>query len=272
MSIDLHDCAVIVINLDGSTDRMARMADMLDREGIPHIRCPAIDGRGKSATEFPEYAPWATWLWFGSRMSGGEVGCFLSHKKAVKQFFDTGKRFGLVFEDDALVTEGFAPLLSEILDHLRQPAFADLRVANLGRKLKMPRDARPVADIKGSTTPLHLCVAHDFPIQAHALLWSRPGAERFLTQAQRITGGFDNWLRSDLAVHGGGYCMSTPLVRQVGESVISTDEMYQKLGRQKQRRTFWWRFRAKWRTAYRSRVGQVRAAIERRRGRQVMSK
>lgn len=50
-------------------------------------------------------------------LSIGEIGCALAHKKAINNFLDSQKQFGVIFEDDAEIVENFDfKLLSEILN------------------------------------------------------------------------------------------------------------------------------------------------------------
>ena len=42
----------------------------------------------------------------------GEIGCFLSHKKALKKFLLTDAEYAIVFEDDAVPEDGFMDTLN----------------------------------------------------------------------------------------------------------------------------------------------------------------
>ena len=42
----------------------------------------------------------------GRGLQPGEVGCYLSHKKAIEQFLSTDAPYAIVFEDDAIPNEG----------------------------------------------------------------------------------------------------------------------------------------------------------------------
>ena len=43
----------------------------------------------------------------GRSIQKGEVGCFLSHKKALEKFLTTEAKYAVVFEDDAVPNDEF---------------------------------------------------------------------------------------------------------------------------------------------------------------------
>ena len=249
-----HECLMQpvftqLINLDGSTDRLSRATEALGRENIEFTRSPAFDGRGIAPANLPRYISSLAWLWFGRPLTGGEVGCFLSHRDSAERFLASDARHGLVLEDDISLPEGFGAFLHELIGVIEGPQFCDLRLVNL---TGLPRKAKyysPVTTIEAEAHEYALCTCYDFPLSTAAILWSRAGAERFLTRARFALGSVDNMIRSDLARHGGGYCLSPPPVTTVGESTITTEASdAHSFGT---RKSGWWQTRSKQRARYR---------------------
>ena len=52
----------------------------------------------------------------GRGIQPGEVGCYLSHKKAIEQFLSTEAPYAIVFEDDAVPCDGFEDAVRAIID------------------------------------------------------------------------------------------------------------------------------------------------------------
>lgn len=183
---------VQLINLDGSDARLTRATAALQAAGIPFRRLPAFDGRGKRPEDLPLYDPAAAMRSFGRKMTGGEIGCFLSHLEAARQFLQTGADYGLVLEDDlSIATPDAGTVLTGLLDALPEVSADKVwHVANLGRA------APEVSSRLGPVAPGHLLVrAHLFPVTTTAILWSREGAASFVHDVQRIDMPVDQWLR-----------------------------------------------------------------------------
>lgn len=259
----LENVFIQVINLDGSADRLASAQAQLQAQGLAFQRLPAFDGRGKPPRDLPRYRPWRALLWFGRPLTGGEVGCFLSHRNAAEAFLRTGLPYGLVFEDDILLSADFTMALAAVLAHLASGRFPGWRLVNLGRQVGLPDDALPLAEVRTPEARRQLCACLDFPLSARALLWSRAGAGRFVERARLATGTVDNWLRSDLAVHGGGYCLAPPLVGAMPlESTINSEAGAERI-QQTGRKAGWWWLRSKWRGEWRSACGHLRGYLGR---------
>lgn len=183
---------VQLINLDGSDARLASATAALNAAGLPFRRLPAYDGRGKRPEDLPLYDPAATRRRFGRLLTGGEIGCFLSHLEAARQFLDTQAEYGLVLEDDLSIrSSDAAKALSRLTEVLAGMTARPLWwIGNLGRA------APEVFTQLETLTPGHVLVrAHLFPVTTTAVLWSREGAAAFLRDARVIDMPVDQWLR-----------------------------------------------------------------------------
>jgi glycosyl transferase family 25 len=191
-----------VINLDGSDARWASATAELTAAGIPFTRLPAFDGRGRS--DLPLYDPAAALRRFGRHLTGGEVGCFLSHLDGARRFLATDAALGLVLEDDLACAPDAGQRLTALTRRL-----ADMPgwwVANLGEPVR-----RFGSDLGGG-----LLRAHYFPVTTTAILWTRPGATAFVKDATRIDMPVDHWLRWWMGVHDRGLGLADPIFRVSG--------------------------------------------------------
>jgi glycosyl transferase family 25 len=259
MSTLLDGLHTQVINLDDSAERLARAIAQLGLEDIPFSRFPAVNGRGVAPEAFVNYSAWRARLWFGRPLASTEIACFLSHLGAAEAFVKSGKRFGLVFEDDFILPKNFRSILEQLLQALDNGDYQKWRLVNLGWQVKVPQDAVLCHSLFDGE--YHLCRCMDFPLRAHGLLWSHDGAKRFCTSVKYIKGGVDNWLRSDMAIYGGGYCISPPPVGfhdQSGISYISPDVEAISPTDLNGKKRGWWRIRSKWRGEWRTACGHLR--------------
>jgi mannosyltransferase OCH1-like enzyme len=93
-----------VINLDSSTSRMDHIIDEFKRYGVrPPTRIPAVDGRGVKDTHRGVVQGVRYDIRYGfmmTPMTGPELGCTLSHLKAISKAYEEGHEMALVLEDD----------------------------------------------------------------------------------------------------------------------------------------------------------------------------
>jgi len=95
--------AWLAINLDRSPERLAELAGRLDALAIDWMRVPAIDGR-RLALPLPGIDAGYYRAHHGRELLPDEVGCFLSHLRAMTAFLALPARYAVVLEDDARVT------------------------------------------------------------------------------------------------------------------------------------------------------------------------
>jgi len=102
---------VYVINLARSKERWDKMAAQLAGVGIPFERIEAVDGMSLSDAEIAEcYSPLKNFFCYPRFMSKGEIGCYLSHIKAMRKILHDGVKYGVVLEDDLTVSPELAKL------------------------------------------------------------------------------------------------------------------------------------------------------------------
>ena len=212
---------IYLINLDGSDERLRSASAQLDKVGLPFQRVPAFDGRKLTIDQFPDYDARAALHYMGRPLRGGEIGCYLSHLDCARRFLQSGESYGIVLEDDMQLAPGFAEGIAQVVGWLSLH-LEDWDLVNIG------------ADSHKIFTVLHhfsaggsrhaLTAAHYFPMTATGLIWSRPGAQNFVSDHRTIWAGVDNYFRWWQTRAGRGLAVWPPLVRPSGvESVIAPE-------------------------------------------------
>ncbi|MCK8778491.1 glycosyltransferase family 25 protein [Rhizobium sp. NTR19] len=191
-----------VINLDGSTDRLAAINERLAGFGIDFERVAAVDGRKMDLSTLPEYDAERAERYMGRSLVGGEIGCYLSHLKVAEAFLQSDAPYALVLEDDALPLCNPVELLVQALPDLNS-IDPDWLLINIGNnKLKI---ATPLKRYTIGTHQCELVAAHYFPMTTSAIVWSREGARRFVEEHAKIFAPVDNYFRYWLTRTGHGY-------------------------------------------------------------------
>lgn len=110
---------VYVINLNRSTDRLARISADLNAAGLAFERIPAIDASEPAIFE-QVYDARENRRNYLAPLSRQEVACFLSHRRAWQTFLETSDApYAIFLEDDA------APLPGGLNLQILQQAFAE---------------------------------------------------------------------------------------------------------------------------------------------------
>ena len=108
-----------VINLKDATERWDHMTQALEKVGLDYTRIDAV--LGKMLTEpisaFDErrfnIVDWQT-------QNYGEIGCYLSHIKALNTFIKSDFKYALILEDDVELPRFISPSLDSC-SHPEQP-------------------------------------------------------------------------------------------------------------------------------------------------------
>jgi glycosyl transferase family 25 len=107
---------IYVINLDRDTERMASTHDNLTRLGLGYKRLPAV--MGKDVSDWENLIDMPAYVW-RNRLDvprAGEVGCYLSHLKAMKTFLQTNAPWCVILEDDVEVLPACAEVLRSLAE------------------------------------------------------------------------------------------------------------------------------------------------------------
>lgn len=95
---------ILYINLDASEHRRDAMEQQFKGLDIPYQRVPAIDGQ--SVFGSLSVADRKRFLQcHGRDLRPGELGCYMSHLKAMQFFLDTDYEYVIICEDDAVIVD-----------------------------------------------------------------------------------------------------------------------------------------------------------------------
>ena len=103
---------IFYINLDRVPERRAFMEAQFEVQGLEAQRVPAIDAFDQ--TQPSEYSP-GMWLDRWS-LTSSEVACFESHRLAWRSIRDGNAPYGVILEDDAILSSEFAKRLALLSD------------------------------------------------------------------------------------------------------------------------------------------------------------
>ena len=113
MLTQMSNPLVLVINMDRSHDRLQSITTHLDAQSIPFQRIQAIDGSKTDLSKLADAEGYRRC--HGRDLRASEVGCYVSHLKAMTAFLETSETACVIFEDDARVCDDFIALVSEII-------------------------------------------------------------------------------------------------------------------------------------------------------------
>lgn len=109
-----ENCAVLLINLDRSPDRLAAATQSFAQVGVAPQRLRGIDARLADLSAFSVDRKSFARAHGRSLIHPGEIGCYQSHLMALRVFLESGKPFGLILEDDTVAEPWLADTLSTL--------------------------------------------------------------------------------------------------------------------------------------------------------------
>lgn len=135
--IDLADpqprWRAFVINMEHAVERYAFLERQLRQAGIEFSRVDGVDGR-KLTFPMPGVSEWSYRILHGRYLSSTEVGCYLSHIKAIDQFLATELDYGLILEDDALLNVNLKDIIDAAIEFKDDWDVLRLSTVNSGKR------------------------------------------------------------------------------------------------------------------------------------------
>ena len=194
---------IIVLSLARATDRREKMKRQLEAAGVAFELLDATDGRAltdveralvdherrRRITPFP--------------LTDNEIGCWLSHRRAMQSIIERGDKMAVILEDDAEILPGFAHALEAIE---RQAGPFD--IIDLHRKFKRGETFIPCRRLLPELSMGRVGAAH---MGAIAYVMSRAGAERFIAYAKRFVHAVDKEMHRYWASGLDIYGLSQPM-------------------------------------------------------------
>ena len=106
-----------IINLDKSKDRFENISNSLSKLDIEFERVSAIDSNKLGEKPWEGVSDKLYSFCHGKKLVASEAGCFLSHYKAIKIFYESKNDFGLILEDDMGFNDDFVELMELAIEN-----------------------------------------------------------------------------------------------------------------------------------------------------------
>ena len=179
---------MIVINLVRATERRQKMADQFAAFGLTAEFLDATDGRNltdadrarvdhnrrKAITPYP--------------LTDNEIGCWLSHCRAMQRLIDSGDRMAVILEDDSALSPDFPKVVQAI-----EGMTTLFDVIDLHRNFKKSEIFIPRADLLPRYALGRIGYTH---MNATAYVITRDAAQKFLSQVATFAHAVDKELHS----------------------------------------------------------------------------
>ncbi|AMM84960.1 glycosyltransferase family 25 protein [Martelella sp. AD-3] len=166
-----------VINLDRDTERLAAITSIMAARGLDFTRLAASDARllgdheAARLSAFP--AP------FSREMTRGEIGCYLSHRRAWAALLESDAPSATIFEDDVEISAA----TRAVLDGLESRLPAGVDVVKFETSMKPAELARKTELTLGDHAVKRLVGCH---IGSAGYVITRQGAETMLARSEKL--------------------------------------------------------------------------------------
>ena len=170
---------VYLINLDKSLDRLAISKKRLDEQGIAFERISGVLGDELTNVEIEKHYSYEINLKkYHTALTAGQIGCYLSHRKAWGKVVEGNHPYALILEDDVKFVSDIKPVF-ETIDSIDFSWDLIKLSAYQSRK-------RPIAFEKGIANGMKL-VVHSKPMTGcAAYLITKTAAEALLFSTERF--------------------------------------------------------------------------------------
>ena len=108
-----------VVNMDWNPQRLAHMKEQLDALAIPFEKFSGIVGKDFKGKELRKvFSPLRSFIALRKKMTGGQLGCTLSHLAIYHKIIDANDPYALIFEDDVDIDGRFPEMLAKVKEFL----------------------------------------------------------------------------------------------------------------------------------------------------------
>ena len=149
------------------------MAAQMHTMNLPYEFFDATDGRAMDVPSHPTYDSDKRRQYFGRDLTGGELGCLLSHKNLYQKMIDDNIEAAVILEDDCILSPSFPSVLKELMTKTEH--FDAVRF--LGSKKVMDRGGRQVLKLGEHHWLVRMPTA---PGGAHATLMTLKGVRKLM--------------------------------------------------------------------------------------------
>jgi GR25 family glycosyltransferase involved in LPS biosynthesis len=200
----------LIIHMSGSTARRENVDRLLrDLPGAEVLE--AVDGRLPEVQATVDVLPGTLFTpRYPFPIAGGEIGCFLSHRKAWQRIVDEGWDTALIVEDDLEIDPAKRAALLRLLERHADPE----------RFIRIPpKDREPVTEVTDREDDLCLFTPRRIGLQTTAQLVGRAAAQRLLACTDRLDRPVDSFLQMHWAT---GQKIETILPNGCSERVFAS--------------------------------------------------
>lgn len=222
------DIKYYVINLDRSKERLNNILSQFSLQKLDLEKVNAIDGQTLDLDDTADDI--ACRREMGRSIQPGEVGCSLSHRRALEAFGSTSAEFAVVLEDDAVLTDEFSKKIEALSIFIKTNPHLKVCAINLG-----PSDYKYTTQL-AKLDNTELLRSHRFPILATGILWTKHGAQIVLDDNEKIKYPYDNYLRIKLTRGHVGLSVRPSLISSA-DVLSDIDVRSTSAGRSKQNRS-----------------------------------
>jgi glycosyl transferase family 25 len=131
-----HSFKAYVINLRDATERWAHMKETLDHVGLAYTRIDAVLGKNLEEP-IDEFNERRFNVLTGKHKNYGEIGCYLSHIKALTEFLKSDSDYALILEDDVNLPDHLPEQIDEAIAHSQHWDLLRLSSSRDGEYLKI---------------------------------------------------------------------------------------------------------------------------------------
>jgi glycosyl transferase family 25 len=186
-----------VIHLPRMPERYQSLAPLLTQLGLPFSIVEGVDGSTLDPDTVPTDASSIRKFCGQSQLGTGTLACYLSHVKAWKTFLASGRRFGLICEDDIrFCPQEFAAALKGVIDQENLWDICSFQLNHRGCPLPLKFLAIQSLATKPLTLPKEgwsLCYYMFNVTGAGAYLINQNAAEKLLAKALPIRMPLDHF-------------------------------------------------------------------------------
>lgn len=106
---------IYVINMARSTDRWLSVLRQMQTSGLTPTRIDAVCGQSLSDRDADAFADSDVYFRnHGRKLIRSEIGCYMSHLKAVGRFHESRAQHGIIIEDDAVFLPSFTDVVNAL--------------------------------------------------------------------------------------------------------------------------------------------------------------
>lgn len=164
-----------LINLDRAKERLVLMENEFLKSEISFIRISAVDARNLDKKTYNISNK------YDRNLVPGEIGCYLSHIRALEKFLNSENEFALIIEDDAILSDNFKETIEIAISN-----YTKLAIKHQWDVLKLFNGKRRNIKIeKLSNSHFIGACGTSIPITTIAAIWTRNAAQKFLSKVKK---------------------------------------------------------------------------------------